>query len=250
MADIGGKYRIADWVSKLILGQMQRKEAKKIEGTLPGMEAEQRLAYEGVRDYEDRALGVAESLASQREIPGQSLYENKLATQTGAGMGNIMDVAGSSAAALGGVASLYGQEQNALTDLGIAGAQFYAGNQAQLQDALGRKREQEKEYWYLQKYAPYLEAKQKAEALRNAYLTNAVNSWGSAEAGVEQFFQDWYGAKFGNWGGMVANMGGGGGSGMGGNTGASPIIDTGINSGGGHSMSPSQYTLMDENFWG
>ena len=76
-------------------------------------------------------------LATQRQLPGQSIIENKIRNST-ASASNALSQIASGGEALGSLENLYSSEQNKIADLGVAGEQEWLKKQGLLTDIQGK----------------------------------------------------------------------------------------------------------------
>jgi hypothetical protein len=144
------------------------------------------------------SLGLAKSLASQRELAGQSIIEDKMRSSTAAGTDAITDVSGGGDA-MGALVDLFGKEQYGLADLGIEAERQYFGKQQNLQRALDKMGvlEQQKNQW--EKYDPYTETMREASMMREGGLQNIMGGF----QGLGNTFMD--AASYKNFGGEFSN---------------------------------------------
>lgn len=118
------------------------------------------------------ALDVSKRLAASRELPGQSIMEDKLRTSTASGVEGIKKYTDSPAAAMDYITKLYGGEMGAKNELDIAAAQNYQSNQIGLQGALGDYAKYEDKAFDYNKDAPYQAAMNAAAMLKEGSLQN------------------------------------------------------------------------------
>uniref|UniRef100_A0A6M3J243 Uncharacterized protein n=1 Tax=viral metagenome TaxID=1070528 RepID=A0A6M3J243_9ZZZZ len=172
----------------------QREEAKKLKKEAE--ELKEGAEYK-VPESVDKALRLAELQASQKELPGQSIMEQRIGQQISSGIESAEKFAPSSASALGALAGIYGQGMEAYKDLDIEAARQTQENLKNLQAVqMGRAPYEEKE-WQYNKYLPYMQAAQMSAALENASLANLQAGWQTAETGVENIFGMIYGQQYG-----------------------------------------------------
>lgn len=155
------------------VGIWQMNKARKL------AEAE-RPEYE-IPQSEKDALSIAQQLATQRELPGQGAMEESIRANTASGISRMSEVADSPAMLLGNIATMTNKENQALNQLGISAANYYAQNQRNLQSALSRMGQQELAKWQYDEMKPYEEAMQAAAMMREGGLQNIV---GGAKSGI------------------------------------------------------------------
>ena len=155
------------------VGIWQMNKARKL------AEAE-RPEYE-IPQSEKDALSIAQQLATQRELPGQGAMEENIRANTASGISRMSEVADSPAMLLGNIATMTNKENQALNQLGISAANYYAQNQRNLQGALSRMGQQELAKWQYDEMKPYEEAMQAAAMMREGGLQNIV---GGAKSGI------------------------------------------------------------------
>jgi len=172
-------------LGKSIVGGIQSARANKAlknfslpQYTIPG-------AYEDMLDmYKQRAAA--------NELPGQSLMENKLGAQTAFGQRAAEKYAGTSGQALGAVTGLYGQQMNAVRDLGIQFANFKSQRQAELGQAQQVMAQAQDKQWEINQWLP---AQYRYGELQSQKQAGAANLWGG--------LQDVAGAGMNFMGGMA-----------------------------------------------
>jgi len=158
----------------------------------------------------ENMLSMYQQRAAANELPGQSLMENKLGAQTAFGQRAAEKYAGTSGQALGAVTGLYGQQMNAVRDLGIKFADFKAQRQNELGRAQQIMAEAQDKQWEINEWLP---SQYKYNELQSQKQAGASNLWGG--------LQDMAGAGMNFMGGVAqmnamqgmnpwANMGGGG----------------------------------------
>lgn len=157
----------------------------------------------------ENMLSMYQQRANAQELPGQSLMENKLGAQTAFGQRAAEKYAGTAGQALGAVTGLYGQQMNAVRDLGIKFADFKAQRQNELGRAQQIMAEAQDKQWEINQWLP---AQYKYNELQSQKQAGASNLWGG--------LQDMAGAGMNFMGGQMqmnainamnpwANMGGG-----------------------------------------
>src|SRR5512133_2058896 len=126
----------------------------------------------------ENMLSLYEQRAGANELPGQSLIENKLGAQTAFGQRAAEKYAGTSGQALGAVTGLYGQQMNAVRDLGIKFADFKAQRQNELGHAQQIMAEAQDKQWEINQWLP---AQYKYNELQSQKQAGASNLWGGLQ---------------------------------------------------------------------
>ena len=101
-------------------------------------------------------LEIYKNMTGNRELPGQSQYEQNIQQATTSGVRNIQNLSESPTSSLGAMTELYGKEMNAYNNLAVQQQQYYEANQQKLAGALSemaKYRDMEFEY---NKNAPYM----------------------------------------------------------------------------------------------
>ena len=161
--------------------------AKSIFGIGQGMRARDLAKME--RPTREMPTGIEEMLANARmmagltELPGQDRMEQKIASSTAGGLSAAKQVSGSSASTLGALSDIYGKEMGSLADLEGMAANFWAGNQGQLQGALGEYGQWQDKMWQWNKGQPYLQAMDAAKQLNMASPINTLTGFSEAIGG-------------------------------------------------------------------
>jgi hypothetical protein len=151
-----------------------------------------RPAYQIPSSVEDY-LKNASAMAQTSTLPGQQLMEEKLSASTGAGIRSAEQGASSSAGLMATIAGLKGAEQEKLTDIGIAGAQYQDANKQRLQEALLKYGQFEDKAFDVNQMAPFYEKTEAAQAMTGAGMQNimtGIEGLGGAAsiAGTEGLF--------------------------------------------------------------
>jgi len=133
----------------------------------------------------NQILGISRFMASQRGLPGQDLMQRNLASNTAANVRAVQETT-TGGAGLGAVNQAFGNQQNAQTQLDIAGAGAYQQNLQGLQQSLGmiaNAKDQEFEY---NQNMPYQRALQNYYQTRMAGVANLFGGFGdvSGAAGI------------------------------------------------------------------
>jgi hypothetical protein len=150
-----------------ITGRNQLKQASQIEAQNPRPEAVIAPSIEKATNF-----AYGKTLAS--DIPGGEMYRNEIKGATAAGMRQASELSEGSEA-YGMFRQLVGREQNALGDMAKTTAQQVAGYDANYQEALMNKANEENRIWQWNEGDKYLSAAAIAQQLRDSGLRN-VNS--------------------------------------------------------------------------
>ena len=126
----------------------------------------------------ENMLSMYQQRAAANELPGQSLMENKLGAQTAFGQRAAEKYAGTSGQALGAVTGLYGQQMDAVRDLGIKFADFKAQRQNELGRAQQVMAEAQDKQWEINQWLP---AQYKYNELQSQKQAGASNLWGGLQ---------------------------------------------------------------------
>lgn len=123
------------------------------------------------------ALQRARFRALNTKLPGQALMEQQIGQATAQGQRYATETAASPVDALATASAITGNQQNALGNLAIEGANMFDRNQAALTNQLGSYAtwQNQKNAW--DKYQPYTEAKQAESALRYGAEANKYSGW-------------------------------------------------------------------------
>lgn len=166
-------------ITKIIGGEKEKREAAELA----------RIRQPKFRDItpEESALSLAKLNALKTQLPGQPLIENKIAGATANQIRNIQEV-GSPVESIAAGSAAVGQQQDALANLGIAGAEMYAKNQDILRSEFKDFGNILSQKWDWEQRQPYLWAKQKEAALNKAGAENVQHGlegiFGSVAGGV------------------------------------------------------------------
>jgi len=126
----------------------------------------------------ENMLSMYQQRANAQELPGQSLVENKLGAQTAFGQRAAEKYAGTSGQALGAVTGLYGQQMDAVRDLGIKFADFKSQRQAELGQAQQIMAQAQDKQWEINQWLP---AQYKYNELQSQKQAGASNLWGGMQ---------------------------------------------------------------------
>lgn len=147
-------------------GIVQKRRAKKIEKA-----AGERPEWTISPAYQ-KAMEQAQMIASQRELPGQSIMENKIAGQTAAGVEQLKGASTNQADIIAGVTGLYANQMQQGADLDVMAAQNFANNQSNLYNAYQTYGGLQQEYRQKNVIDPYERAMAAASALREGAMMN------------------------------------------------------------------------------
>ena len=155
---------------QMIQGIKQTREGKEMQKNLGA-----RVNYE-IPEAAKQALGVMQSLASSREMPGQSNLENKLDLSQAGALGNIAQSGAiSSQDMMAALTNLGGQRMMQEQDIAQSAAQDYQQRQQALSGAYGNfagyqeaKQADRQQDWY--------ERSQAAAAMRGAGMENTLGA--------------------------------------------------------------------------
>ncbi len=120
-------------------------------------------------------LNNAKAAAARSTLPGQDIIDQKIGGATAAGIRNATEGASSSAGLMAGIAGIRGNEQSAIADTGIAGAQMQDANKDKLQAALLKYGQYQDQQFQTNKLQPYYENAAAAQALKGAGNQNIMN---------------------------------------------------------------------------
>jgi hypothetical protein len=166
-------------LSKTGAGLLQNKRANEL------MENNVRPDYEIPAEI-DQIVQMARVLASQNELPGQDIIEEKIGGTLGNQVRDIRDMSSSSAAALSALSRSYGNTVAQQRDLGISAAQNKQRLQELLMERLKMKAQYQDKAWKMNELDPYLETAATASALKQAGLTNIYSGIEGAGRSVSQ----------------------------------------------------------------
>lgn len=131
-------------------------------------------------DYEipqaaTQALNSAMSQASQTQLPGQGLAEEKMGAQLSTGISASEKSTDSPASILGQVAKMVSGQNQATAGMTEQAAQNWQDNQGALRQQLMSMAGEQKEQWQWDKQAPYTAAMDAAKSLQNAGQQNVMS---------------------------------------------------------------------------
>lgn len=150
----------------------------------------ERPAYE-IPEAQRQALESAKRQAYSTELPGQSILERKLGESTAAGVSNIKDAASSGSSALQAMLQTQGQEQDALSNIGVKAAENYNQNQGMLRGQQGLMAQYQDKALDINKMQPYQQKAATIAALTGSGLQNLFGAGaGAANAATTLQNQD------------------------------------------------------------
>jgi len=133
-----------------------------------------------------RRLANAERMAGERNLPGQSLIEDKIKEATAAGLFNLKQMGQSGGQIIEGLTRLIKGERDTMADVGIAAAENYNKNQSMLRNELGVMSAEKEKEWQYDKYMPYLQSQQTARELESAGTQNIMSAVNVAASSYTQ----------------------------------------------------------------
>lgn len=173
-------------IMKIIGGNKELEEARQL--------AKIKQPTYNIPDAATTALTLTRFNALKTQLPNQGLIENKIGSATAGGIRMATETANSPVEALSAGAAMVGNQQNALADLGIAGANMYEQNQNTLRGEYNNYAgwQEKKQNWDV--LQPYIVAKQKEAALNKAGAENVQHGiegiGGSVTAGISLYNQN------------------------------------------------------------
>ncbi len=125
-----------------------------------------------------QALNNAKYMASQTELPGQNIMQQRIDQGSAGALSNLKDVSQSGSALGANIANIYRGNVGAQNQLNLAGAQNWNANQANLRNELGNMATAEDRQWTINKFDPYRNNMAASSALREGAFRN-LSSAGS-----------------------------------------------------------------------
>lgn len=126
------------------------------------------------------ALDRAQSLASQRGVPGEDIYRSRAAASSARGVESAARFAQSPTDVLGLLSRMYGENMaNFEQNMALSGMQAYERRQQNLMGALNKYAQFETEQWQYNELYPYMQAMGEAgqvDTAGNANIGSAMNS--------------------------------------------------------------------------
>jgi len=178
MIDPISKALLASAVSNLpgmVLGGSQLMKSNRMNPVRPEYE---------IPESEKRALGVAEGLASQTRLPGQSAIEGRLDQTTANSLATIERMGYGGASDINAASRAFGNQQDKETELGVAAAGFNIQNQKNLEGALSRMATYEDKQWQINEQQPFLDDSRAKAALYEGGMENLVGGFKDTAGGV------------------------------------------------------------------
>jgi len=132
----------------------------------------------------DKMVNYSYGRTLAQDTPGGEIARNEIKGATAAGMRAASELGGG-AEAYGMLGQLAGREQNAFSDLAKTTAQQVAGYDANYQDSLMTKANEENRVWQWNEAQPYLSAAAIAQQLRNTgpqNISSAIKNIGGSTA--------------------------------------------------------------------
>ena len=141
------------------------------------------------------ALNNAKYMASQTELPGQNIMQQKIDQGSAGALANLKDVSQSGSALGSNIASIYRGNVGAQNQLNLAGAQNWNANQQNLRGELNNMATAQDKQWTINKFDPYKNNMAAASAMREGAFRNAtagVTDLAAAGAGAanQKFWAD------------------------------------------------------------
>lgn len=133
---------------------------------------------------QQQALGIAENLASQRNLPGQSIIEDKMRSSTASGV-NALKGAGMNGSSMQAMVDLFTNESLGLRDLGIAAEEQWIQKQGTLANALEQMAGWQNQKNQYEKYDPFAKQMETASMMKEGALQNTMGALSSGvSAGI------------------------------------------------------------------
>lgn len=149
------------------------------------MKEGERPEYE-IPETAEAALANAKYIASQTKLPGEDLIQDRMKENMANAIFTTTQAAQDPSQILAGAQKITEAFNNQQVDMGIKGAEFYYQNQGQLRGELNRMAEREDTKWTLNEYNPYMENKERKQALTGGGLENLQGGLNSF-LGVTQY---------------------------------------------------------------
>ncbi len=146
----------------------------------------ERPNYEPPQAAKD-ALMNAKFMASQTELPGQTIMEEKLNQSTSGAISNLKDVSSSGAALGNNIANIYRSNVNGQNQIGLAAAQNYNNNQANYRNQLNNMAGYEQYQFDYNQNQPYQNNMAASSALREGAFRNLSAAGSDIASGVNGY---------------------------------------------------------------
>tara|TARA_R110000868_G_scaffold104290_3_gene287251 strand:+ start:9418 stop:10071 length:654 start_codon:yes stop_codon:yes gene_type:complete len=142
-----------------------------------------------------RALNNASYMASQTELPGQNIMQQKIDQGSAGALSNLKDVSQNGSALGANIANVYRGNVGGQNQLNLAAAQNFNNNQGNFRAELNNMAPFEQKKWEINQLDPYRNNMAAASAMREGAFRNAtagVTDLASAGAGLsnQKFWSD------------------------------------------------------------
>lgn len=153
-------------------------------------------------------IDIYRQQASQSEMPGQNVLEQKLKGTTSAGIRSIENVSGGGGTSAQAIANLYAGQASMLNDLTASAAKWRASNKAAYAGALEKGAAEEDVAWKYNKWAPYQRSIEKYDAAMATANKNISAGIGNivGSANMMGTSQPTYGQTYGSPAAGMANV--------------------------------------------
>lgn len=151
-------------------------------------------------------MGLLQSAASQRELPGADITRQRMGATTAQGVEAAQRTARSPSDVLAALQGIYGKQMESEQNLSVAGAQQYYQNQMQLAQGLQTLGSYQTQKWQFNELYPYIQrmsAAGQSDAAGGANISGALNT-GINLMGTqatlqhqERMFEDWKNSTLG-----------------------------------------------------
>lgn len=119
-----------------------------------------------------RMQDIAETLASQRRLPGQDVIEENLREGTGTGTRMAQEASSTPTQVTDVITRLFANEQSQRANLGVEADRMYQRNQANLMNVLGSIAPYQEKEFEMNEFLPYMQSMNTARALRESGMRN------------------------------------------------------------------------------
>jgi hypothetical protein len=130
-------------------------------------------------------LELYKNMAGNRELPGQSQYEQNIQQASVSGARNIQNLTESPTSSLGAMTDLYRNEMNAYNNLAVQQQQYYEGNQQKLAGALNQManyRDMEFEYNVNNPWQRKYQNKINEYVSNRGLMQQGISTWANASS--------------------------------------------------------------------
>jgi len=180
--DIGAMVQGTTGIAEIVAGYMATEEAseklKEHDKRYPKMDIPQAVVA---------ATDLARQESQRTTLPGQSLYEQQIGANTAAGIAQSREVATSASDLLGATTNLYGQQNQAMTNLQIEAAR----NQAQAKQVYGQQLNTlgswQQQQYYMNEYYPWVSKKNELQGIQQSgydMLVGGINTLSASGANM------------------------------------------------------------------